>query len=64
MTIRLKGFSGEVPRVEPFYLPDQSAVAVMDAAMRGGSLTPFRQATAEEHLFGSNCVGFYLHGAE
>lgn len=64
MTIRLKGFSGEVPRVEPFYLPDQAAVAIMDAAMRGGSLTPFRQATAEEHLFGSNCVGFYLHGAE
>lgn len=64
MAIRLQGFGGEIPRQEPFYLPDTAAEYAINAAMRGGSLTPFRGATAQDHLFTSNMQSIYLHGAE
>lgn len=64
MTIRLQGFGGEIPRTDPFYLPQTAAAEAMNAAMRGGSLTPFRQSTAQEHLFPSSRQSIYLHGVE
>lgn len=62
--INLQGFGGEIPRQEPFYLPETAAASVMNASLRNGALVPFRQATAEEYLFGAACQSIYLHGVE
>lgn len=63
MAIRLQGFGGEIPKTEPHYLPETAASAVLNAALDRGSLTAFRQASAQSHLFGSNMAGIYLHNA-
>lgn len=62
--IALRGFTGESPRTEPYYLPEQAATVALDAAMRGGSLTPFRQNSAPVVAFETNRQTIYLHGAE
>ncbi|MDB6179004.1 hypothetical protein PAF17_16045 [Paracoccus sp. Z330] len=64
MRIKLQGFSGEMPRVEPYYLADQVPVSNRNAAMRGGSLSPFRQNSLTVHTFPANRQSIYLHGAE
>ena len=64
MRIKLQGFSGEIPRLDPYYLPERAAGANLNAAMRGGSLTPFHQNSATVHTFPSNRTSIYLDGAE
>ncbi|TJZ85833.1 hypothetical protein [Paracoccus hibiscisoli] len=62
--IALRGFTGESPRTEPYYLPEQAATVALDAAMRGGSLTPFRANSDPVVVFETNRQTIYLHGAE
>ena len=62
--IVLQQFSGEVPRVDPFYLPDAAASDAMNAQMLRGTLAPFRALGAEEHTFGAAMTAIYLHNAE
>lgn len=64
MRIKLQGFSGEVPRLDPYYLPERAPVSNLNAVMRSGSLSPFRQNSAAVHTFPSNRTSIYLDGAE
>lgn len=64
VAIRLRGFSGEVPKVDPFYLPDSAAAEVMNASLQRGSLSPFRSASPQEFEFSSQMQSIYLMGAE
>lgn len=64
MRIKLQGFSGEIPRLDPYYLPERAAISNLNAAMRGGSLSPFRQNSPTVHTFPSNRTSIYLYGAE
>lgn len=64
MKIDLRGFTGEVPRTEPYYLDETNAVSSVDAAMRGGSLTPFRQNSTPVHVFPSNRLTIHQHEGE
>lgn len=64
MVIKLQGFGGEIPMVEPFYLPQTAAVDVMDAFLQRGSLTPFREAGPSVFEFPTARRSIYLHGIE
>lgn len=64
MVIRLQGFSGEIPRTEPYYLPEQAAAAAMNAVMRSGALQPFRQPSPSVFTFSDDRTSICLHGAD
>lgn len=64
MAIRLQGFTGEFPRTDPYYLTDQAAAHTMNAALRRGSLQPFRQRSLTQHTFPAARTSIYLHGSE
>jgi hypothetical protein len=59
-SITLSGFAGELPKVEPEYLPAQNAVAVTGARLQRGSLDPMRQDAAV-HTLGGAADSIYLH---
>lgn len=61
--IRLRGFAGEIPATEAFYLPESAAASVLNASNQTGSLTPLRGATMQEYLFGADRLSIYLHGS-
>lgn len=64
MAVKFVGFRGELPRVEPYYLPETAAVEAMDAAMLGGSLTPFHEPSAPVQTLSNDRLTIYLHEAE
>lgn len=60
--IALRGFTGESPRTDPYYLPEQAAAECLDAAMLGGSLSPFRGNSGPAVVFETPRETIYLHG--
>ena len=61
--ISLRGFAGETPKVQPYYLPETHAVESIGARLDRGDLTPFNAMVAERS-FPSAQDTIYIHGAE
>lgn len=64
MAIRFQGFAGEIPRQEPFYLPETAAVTAQNLNATRGSLRPIRGKSEAKITFPTNRASIYLHGVE
>lgn len=62
MKISLNSFAGEVPRMEPRYLPDTHAVAASGARLNRGNLEPMNEPVTA-NTFGADAQSFYVYGA-
>ena len=61
MAIHLKGFAGEVPRVQPRYLPDQAATLARNVRLDRGDIEPINASTLAHTPPGAR-ASFYKHG--
>ncbi|OOY20887.1 hypothetical protein BMI86_10295 [Thioclava sp. DLFJ5-1] len=67
MKVDIKGFGGEQPRVDPYYLPDTAAVTARDARLTRGTIAPMKggkQVTVLPVTPGSKLGAIYLHNGE
>lgn len=62
MKITFEGFAGEIPKLNPAYLPPQNAAAVSNAKLTNGDLAPMR-GNAQAAVMGSAAQRVYLHGS-
>lgn len=62
MKIAFDTFTGEIPRLDPRYLPPNNAAKASDARFNRGSLEPMR-ASVVTNTFGAAAASFYLHGS-
>lgn len=60
--IHLRGFAGEIPRVQPRYLPDQNAQTARNVRLDRGHLEPIK-SSALAHTAPGVRATFYKHGA-
>ena len=60
MTIRFDKFSGEVPKLNPRLLPQNTAQIAQNVRLDDGALTPFRCGKLA-HTFGSSMQTIYRH---
>jgi hypothetical protein len=62
MKITFEGFAGEIPRLNPAYLPPQNGAAVSNAKLTNGDLAPMR-GDRQAHTLGSAAQRIYLYGS-
>lgn len=60
--VSINQFAGEVPRVEPRYLPDANALIATGCHMRSGALAPMR-APALQHTLTAAASKVFLYGS-
>ncbi|GGE24284.1 hypothetical protein SAMN05421774_10861 [Gemmobacter megaterium] len=62
MKITFEGFAGEIPKLNPAYLPPQNAAAVSNAKLTNGDLAPMR-GNAQATVLGAVAQRIHLHGS-
>ena len=60
--IVLESFAGEIPKIEPRYLPPQNGAVVSGARLTRGNLAPMREDLTLTTL-GAAATSIYLHGS-
>lgn len=60
--IILEQFAGEIPKIEPRYLPDRNGAVVSGARLTRGNLEPMRDDLTISTL-GATATSIYLHGS-
>ena len=60
--IVLEQFAGEIPKIEPRYLPERNGAVVSGARLTRGNLAPMREDLTL-HTLGAAATSIYLHGS-